>query len=198
MAFSINSPVLYVITICVLVLVLTQAVTTLRRSLRRADELGIDKAKVKKVLRTAAIFTIAPAVAIVVGVITLSKDLGIPLPWLRLSVLGSLSYETVAAANAESAMGLRLGGGAALTASQYVTIVFVMSVSIMSGIILLVFIGKRLHKGMVKREKQRRHWGASANAGLTGDTIDEAIQKVEKLDKAVDDDNILPEDMEQL
>jgi hypothetical protein len=51
---------------------------------------------------------------------------------------------------------------------------------------------------MVKREKQRRHWGASANAGLTGDTIDEAIQKVEKLDKAVDDDNILPEDMEQL
>ena len=43
MAFSINSPVLYVITICVLVLVLTQAVTTLRRSLRRADELGIDK-----------------------------------------------------------------------------------------------------------------------------------------------------------
>ena len=54
MAFSINSPVLYVITICVLVLVLTQAVTTLRRSLRRADELGIDKAKVKKVLRTAA------------------------------------------------------------------------------------------------------------------------------------------------
>ena len=158
MAFSINSPVLYVITICVLVLVLTQAVTTLRRSLRRADELGIDKAKVKKVLRTAAIFTIAPAVAIVVGVITLSKDLGIPLPWLRLSVLGSLSYETVAAANAESAMGLRLGGGAALTASQYVTIVFVMSVSIMSGIILLVFIGKRLHKGMVKREMKDKKW----------------------------------------
>ena len=54
------------------------------------------------------------------------------------------------------------------------------------------------YAGMVKREKQRRHWGASANAGLTGETIDEAIQKVEKLDKAVDDDNILPEDMEQL
>lgn len=54
------------------------------------------------------------------------------------------------------------------------------------------------YAGMVKREKQRRHWSASANAGLTGDTIDDAVQKVEKLDKAVDDDNVLPEDMEQI
>lgn len=54
------------------------------------------------------------------------------------------------------------------------------------------------YAGMVKREKQRRHWGASANAGLTGATIDEAIQKVEKLDKDVDDDNVLPEDMETI
>ena len=109
-------------------------------------------------VRTAAIFTIAPAVAIVIGVITLSKDLGIPLPWLRLSVLGSLSYETVAAANAESAMGLQLGSGAALSASQYVTIVFVMSISIISGIILLSIIGKRLHKGMDAREKRDAKW----------------------------------------
>jgi hypothetical protein len=54
------------------------------------------------------------------------------------------------------------------------------------------------YAGMVKREKQRRHWSASANAGLTGDTIEDAVQKVEKLDKAVDDDNVLPEDMEQI
>jgi len=54
------------------------------------------------------------------------------------------------------------------------------------------------YAGMVKREKQRRHWSASANAGLTGDAIEDAVQKVEKLDKAVDDDNVLPEDMERL
>ena len=54
------------------------------------------------------------------------------------------------------------------------------------------------YAGMVKREKQRRHWGASANAGLTGDTIDAAIQKVEKLDKDAEDDNVLPEEMETI
>jgi len=52
------------------------------------------------------------------------------------------------------------------------------------------------YAGMVKREKQRRHWGASANAGLTCSTIDEAVEKVERLDKDVEDDNVLPSDME--
>jgi hypothetical protein len=54
------------------------------------------------------------------------------------------------------------------------------------------------YAGTVKHEKQRRQRGASANAGLTGATIDEAIQKVERLDKAVEDDNVLPEDMETI
>lgn len=54
------------------------------------------------------------------------------------------------------------------------------------------------YAGIVKREKQRRHWGATANAGLTSEPIDDVIQKVEKLDRAVEDDNVLPEDMESL
>jgi len=54
------------------------------------------------------------------------------------------------------------------------------------------------YAGMVKREKQRRHWGASANAGLSTANIDDTIQKVEKLEKEVDDDNVLPDDMETI
>lgn len=54
------------------------------------------------------------------------------------------------------------------------------------------------YAGMVKREKQRRHWGASANAGLGGESIDDAVQKVEKLDRAVEDDNVLPDEMDVL
>ena len=42
---------------------------------------------------SSAVFTIAPAVAILLGVITLSKALGLPLPWLRLSVVGALTYD---------------------------------------------------------------------------------------------------------
>ena len=61
--------------------------------MKRSKELGMDQKKIRKTIQTAAIFTIAPAVAIVVSVAVLSKKLGLPLPWLRLSVVGSMSYQ---------------------------------------------------------------------------------------------------------
>lgn len=53
-----------------------------------------------------AIFTIAPAVSILLGVITLSKFLGLPLPWLRLSVIGAITYELPAATSTANALGI--------------------------------------------------------------------------------------------
>lgn len=158
MTFSVNHPALYLITILVIALVLLQSVIFLRKALRRAHEIGIPKEKIRKVIRTAALFTVAPAVAIVIGVVTLSKDLGIPLPWLRLSVVGSLSYETIAASNALSAMGRTFGEGSAMTATEYVTVLFVMTISILCGIFLVALIGKKLHGNMEARMKRDRVW----------------------------------------
>ena len=111
-------------------------------------------------------FTVAPAVAIVISVITLAKDLGVPLPWLRLSVVGSLSYETIAASNAESAMGLTFGQVASLNATQYVTIACVMTVSIMVGIWLVPLIGKKLQNGMISMENRDKKWGEIFSASM--------------------------------
>lgn len=108
----------------------------------------------------------APAVAIVISVITLAKDLGLPLPWLRLSVVGSLSYETIAATNAESAMGLTFGQVSALTATQYVTIASVMTLSIMVGIWLVPLIGKKLQNGMISLENRDKKWGNIFSASM--------------------------------
>mgnify|MGYP000420544766 CR=1 FL=1 len=104
MEFSVNHPVLYLLAGILIAVVLAQSVFFLIKALRRSKEIGMDQAKnQKKSIKTAALFTIAPAVSIVISVITLSKSLGIPLPWLRLSVVGSLSYEAIAASNAVSA-----------------------------------------------------------------------------------------------
>ncbi|MCI2050107.1 MAG: DUF5058 family protein [Lachnospiraceae bacterium] len=166
MKFDVNSPVLFLITACVIAVVIAQSVFFLVRALRRAEELGIPAEKLKKIMRTSAIFTIAPAVSIVIGVITLSKDLGIPVPWLRLSVIGSLSYETIAASNAESAMGLRFGSGTPLTSSQFVTIVFVMTICILAGILLLAAIGGKLQHGMTAMKNKDRKWAATFSNAL--------------------------------
>ncbi len=158
MEFNVNSPILFIMVGIIIVLVLLQSVFFLVKALKRAKELGIDKKKIKKTVISTSIFTIAPAVAIVIGVITLSKSLGIALPWLRLSVVGSLSYETVAAANALSPMGVALGSTTALTGSQFVTIAFVMTISIMAGIWLVPVLGKKIQGGMVKLENRDKKW----------------------------------------
>ena len=156
--FHVNHPVLFVLAGLLVAVVLGQSVYFLIKALRRSKQIGMDQTKIRKTIKTAAIFTIAPAVSIVISVITLSKSLGIPLPWLRLSVVGSLSYEAIAASNAVSAMGLELGKISNLTAQKFVNITLVMTISILVGIWLVPVIGKKLLGGMSKLESRDAKW----------------------------------------
>ena len=159
MEFHVNHPVLFVIVGIIIAAVIGQSVYFLIKSYRRAKVNGMDMTKVKKTIKTAAIFTIAPAISIVITVIALSQSLGIALPWLRLSVVGSLSYEAIAAANAASGMDTTLAALAGnMTASQYVTIAIVMTISIMVGIWLVPVIAKKYQNGLVKFENKDKKW----------------------------------------
>ena len=158
MEFHVNHPVLFLLAGILVAVVLAQSVYFLVKALRRSKEIGMDQEKIKKTIRTAAVFTVAPAVSIVISVIALSKSLGLPLPWLRLSVVGSLSYEAIAAENAVSAMGLSLGKITNLTAQQFVNITLVMTISILVGIWLVPVIGKKLLSGMSNLGARDAKW----------------------------------------
>jgi len=163
MEFSYNAPILYVLVALIVAVVLGQSVFFLVKAWKRGLALGMEKKKLRKIARTAALFTVAPAVAIVISVIALSQKLGIPLPWLRLSVVGSLSYETIAAENTALAMGMT---GSVSTASQYVTIALVMTISIMVGIWLVPVLCKKMQKGMSSLEKRDRKWADTFQASM--------------------------------
>ncbi len=156
--FGVNSPIIFVLVSLIIAAVMGQAVFFLIRALKRAKEINIPREKIKKAIMTSIVFTIAPAISIIICVMTLSHDLGIALPWYRLSVVGSLSYETIAAQNALSGMDMILGSGVALNASQFVTILFVMTISIMVGIILVPIIGNKLQKGMISLGNKDKKW----------------------------------------
>ena len=159
MQFQVNHPVLFILVGIIIAAVIGQSAYFLVKSYRRAKATGMDMSKIHKTIKTAAIFTIAPAVSIVITVITLSQSLGIALPWLRLSVVGSLSYEAIAATNAASGMGTTLAALAGnMTASQYVTIVIVMTLSIMVGIWLVPVIAKKYQSGLVSFEQKDAKW----------------------------------------
>ena len=166
MEFSVNHPILFLLSGIIVAAVLAQSVFFLIMAWRRGMKLGMSKNKLKKVIVSTAIFTIAPAVAIVIGVITLAKDLGIALPWMRLSVVGALTYELPAAENTLSAMGMKIGSVSNLTGSQFVTIASVMTLGIMVGIWLLPLIGKKLQNGMINLENRDKKWGEIFQASL--------------------------------
>ena len=165
MEFYVNHPILFVLAGILVAVVLGQSVFFLVKALRRSRQLGMDQKKIRKTMLSAAIFTIAPAVAIVISVMVLSKSLGLPLPWLRLSVVGSMSYETVAATNALTAMGESLGSGN-LGAQQYVNVLIVMTISIMLGIWLVPVIGKKLQSGMKSLANRDAKWADTFSNSL--------------------------------
>ena len=165
MQFSVNHPILYVIVGAIIALVMAQSVFFLVKAVKRAKELGISKETVKKTISSAAIFTIAPAVAVLIGVVALSKSLGVALPWLRLSVIGSITYETVAAGNALEAAGM--SAGTTITdPSIFITIAWVMTVGIAAGLILVPFVTKKLQTGMSKIGMKDKKWGEIFNNAM--------------------------------
>ena len=157
MIFDVNHPIIYTLVAVIITAVLAQSFYFLIRAYRRALALGMDKGVLRKTIISSAIFTIAPAISILVGVLSLSKSLGVAVPWLRLSVIGSLSYEMIAANNAMSGFGETLGKEIT-DPSVFVTIVWVMTIGILLGLVLTPLLTKKIQGGMIKLEKSDAKW----------------------------------------
>ena len=132
----INAPAAYVIVAAAIVLVAAMCVFFMVKSWRAGIAVGMDKAVLKKAIISSATFTVLPAVSILLGVVALSGSLGIPLPWLRLSVIGNLQYEVNVAQIAATSVGLSGLKITEMTAQAYTTIALVMTAGILGGALL--------------------------------------------------------------
>ena len=158
MNFRTNSAFLYGLAVIVILFVLAQSVFFLVRAYRRGKELGMDAKKLRKTILSTTVFTIAPAVSILLGVVTLSKFLGIPLPWIRLSVIGALTYELPAATSTANALGISLSE-IITDPKVYSAIAWVMTLGIMPSIILPPILMKKIQGGMLKIKSKDSKWG---------------------------------------
>ena len=116
------------------------------RAWRAGVALGMDKTKMRRVITSSVTFTILPSVGILLGVIALSGSLGTPWPWLRLSVVGALHYETQVAQAAAEQVGMSSLSAAEMTPRAFTTIALLMSVCIMWGMLLSTLFSKRYLK----------------------------------------------------
>ncbi len=158
MQFNTNSKFLYGVAVCVIVFVLAQSVFFLVRAWRRGRELGISAEKLKRTILSTAVFTVAPAVSILIGIVTLSKFLGIPLPWVRMSVIGALTYELPAATSTANALGISLSE-IITDPKVFSAIAWVMTLGILPSIILPPILMKKIQGGVMKLRSKDSKWG---------------------------------------
>lgn len=151
-----NGSLLLICVIVGLVIVFGIALFFFMRAKKRAIELGVSKEKIDSVVKGSIVFSIIPSISIIIGLITLTPLLGIPWPWFRLSVVGSLPYELLAADLSAKSAGFADLAAFSETGdiNSFGTIMFVMSISIMAGMVFNVFFLKPLHTGVMKAGKK--------------------------------------------
>lgn len=143
-----NSAPMYILVIAILLLVVLQAVIFLVRSWRQGKKIGMDMKILKKIAVSSASFTALPSVALLIGVLSLAPSLGIPLPWVRLSVVGSLQYEAPAANNIAKSLGLGELPSELMTSADFASIAFGMTLGVMTTSVVILFFYKMYQKKM--------------------------------------------------
>lgn len=103
-----NSPIMWVAAALAISVVILQSVVFFRKSLTAAKAEGISEKQIKRAIKSSAIASIGPAVVILVTMISLIVSMGAPVSWMRLSFIGSVNYEAMAAGFGAQAMGTTL------------------------------------------------------------------------------------------
>lgn len=153
-----SSPALYLIAGAVILFVLAQSVFFLVKAWKRGKELGIDKKKLRDSVTSSALFTIPSALSVLATVIALAPALGLVIPWVRLSVLGNITYETVAATEAINAAGITTGITEPITDPEvFAAVAWVMTLGICFSLVILPFVAKPLHKKFLDAGKKQNN-----------------------------------------
>ena len=154
-----SSP-LYLISGCVILFVIAMSIFFLIRAYRAGIAIGMDKVRLRRAVTSSVTFSVLPSISILLGVIALSGTLGIPLPWMRLSVIGALHYETSVADIAARAIGLSGLNAEEMTAQAFTTIALLMSVGIIWGCVCVALFGKK-YQSKLQRSGGKKSGGRS-------------------------------------
>ncbi|MEY8298935.1 DUF5058 family protein [Emergencia timonensis] len=164
---QLNSIPIYVICGSIIAFVAALCVIFMVRAYRAGLAMGMDKAKMKRVITSSATFSLLPSVGILLGVIALAGSLGTPWPWLRLSVIGALHYETQVAQAAAEQVGMAELSVSQMTASGFSTIALLMSICIMWGMILSVLFNKKYLKKLGSGAKDSAGGAGFGDSAMT-------------------------------
>lgn len=167
---QVNAGSFYLIVALVLAFITIMCFVFLIKCYKAGLKIGMDPAVLKKTITSSATFTLLPSISILLGVIALSGTLGVPLSWLRLSVIGSLQYELNVAEIAAQSVGLTGLRLEELGIESFITIALVMTVGILGGLFYTLFFLKAYLKKIRQNPKKEKSgkpgFGAHATTAM--------------------------------
>ena len=130
----IQSPLLLALVIGGLLYISAFSLVYLKKAYDHCLELGITRKELSNVIKSSLIFSVVPSLSIVVGLFVLIAVLGSVWAWWRLSVIGSLSYETMISSSIAQVLGYASSAemleGA--TGRQFGVVMILMTVAILT------------------------------------------------------------------
>ena len=170
-----NSWWMYLLGAIVVLFVLAGCIFFIIKAFKDAKKLNMETKVLKKVIFDSFLFTLLPSISILIGVVALSGTLGVPLPWIRLTVIGALHYEG-------AAVKAVIGEATSIaTPEMFVTIAFVMTLGILTGPIYCLFGFKAYDKKVLAKARIEQEEKETAVEKIKGETVGEVeTQKEEK------------------
>lgn len=155
-------PLLYTLVAMVVLWVLGLSFWFARSSYHYALKLGFSKTQLRKLITSSAITSLVPSLAVMLGLFALAGVLGNAWPWLRLSVIGSVTYELLAAELTATSMGVVLGNVSSIGLVGLVNVMLVMTTGIASGLLILLFFGKKIQQKVQMAASKTHSFGTVA------------------------------------
>ncbi|MFP4178154.1 MAG: DUF5058 family protein [Acholeplasmataceae bacterium] len=146
---------LYLLVGVVFLYVLLQSVAFLIKARKKALALGLDDRDIGKTIISSVVFSIAPSLAILIGLVALAKVFGPMLAGMRLGTLGAVTYELPAAINVINGVyGANIGD--TLTADMIVTALWVMTLGCIPPLLIIPLFFKRMSAKMETIKQKNR------------------------------------------
>jgi hypothetical protein len=155
-----NDNLLFLVAIVIILYVIGQTLIFMKKGWKEAVRLGVPRDVLIKTIKTSISISILPSIPIVMSVFILVPLLGIPTPWVRLTVIGSAPFEMMAADMGAQAVGAAGLGGAGFNGTAFAAAMWLMTIGGSLPLLLCVLLNKYISTTYEKFRKSDASWMA--------------------------------------
>jgi len=127
------------------IIVLVQCILFTRKAFISGRRMGLTEAQLKGAVKSSAITSIGPSIVVASGLLSLLVAIGGPMAWMRLSVIGSVMFEGMAAGFGTQAVGVELGVDP-MTTVAYASAIWTMILGSIGWIIFSTFAADKMER----------------------------------------------------